>query len=429
MVPPAHSSRGFSLIELVIALTISLIVIAGATALLMSTQRTFETTSNDRYLQETARIALGHISSNLRNAGFGVDPALAFDFGKMNNVRMDRAPSNATFSTPSTFGTGLNFDSTTQPDHIVFFSRDPAFGPHPLLSAASASSSSLTIAGPLNVDLLKGQILLVACYTGNMTWAYVQVSSGVKATSTPTVTIPIVTGAGTTFPQQNAWMADSCFSSIASLLNNVPTPDSLSTATEVFKVDRYHYSVVTYDASGNLVAWGTAGARPYLMLEQGLTDATGQAVNTVVSPDVEDLQLSYIFPLDPVTPLVGAAAGTAISNDDQGINLAPANGCPVYSDPMTPVTALTRLNHHPGNIGAVRVSLVLRTADADVTYNNSSAIPAAGNRGQIVGPPGYLRLLVDTTVGVPNLSALTPYFPTYSGTVAAGSRQLNVGGG
>ena len=173
-------ARGFSLIEMLVALGVGAIVIAGAIALMISTQRHFESTSKDRYLQETARVALGHLSNNLRMAGFGVDPALAFDFGQLATARMDRALGGATFSTtayPSDSGascTSLCRDSTSAPDEIVFYSRDPSFGPHPLTVAPAAGSTSLTVAGQVNVQT--GQILQVVCYTGAMTWAYVQVS-------------------------------------------------------------------------------------------------------------------------------------------------------------------------------------------------------------------------------------------------------------
>ena len=425
------SARGFSLVEMLVSLVISAIVIAGAVGLMVSTQRHFLSTSEDRYLQETARVALGHLSNNLRTAGFGVDPSLAFDLGPMAGVRMDRAYLAQTFSTTSSpTGSGgacggLCRDSTAGPDEIVFFSRDPAFGPHPLTVAATAGATSLTFAGPVNVPLQPGQILQVACYTGAMTWAYVQVS-GNPTVAGGTVTVPISAGAST-FPRQNGWFADACFSSVATMVGGVLNTASLTNAAEVFKVDKYHYFIRSYDSAGVEQAWGSADTRPYLMFDQGLRDGSGNTVVSPLVPDVEDLQLAYIFPADAANPIVGATAGTGLTSDDAGINLAPASGGPAYSDATG---AVTRLNHHPGNIGAVRVSLVVRSAVADIRLASNNTVPAAGNRGVVAGPTGYLRLLVDTTIAVPNLSMAAPYYPTY-GTfpAASGSRQLNVGGG
>jgi hypothetical protein len=47
----------------------------------------------------------------------------------------------------------------------------------------------------------------------------------------------------------------------------------------------------------------------------------------------------------------------------------------------------------------------------------------------VAGPAGYNRIFIETTIAVPNLSTQAPYFPSWAGTAAAGTRTLNVGGG
>jgi prepilin-type N-terminal cleavage/methylation domain-containing protein len=441
MTPRSGPPRGFSLVELLVALLVSAVVVAGAVALMLASQSNFRTTASSRALQETARVALGQVVNSLRGAGYGVDPMLAFDLGPMANVRVDRAFNGGTFSSkaaPNAGGAcaGLCRDSTTAPDEIVFFSRDPLFGPHPLTAAVTSGSTSLTVAAGMGgptppqslLSLQRGQILQLVCYTGNMTWAYVEVSDKVQDNGNGTVRIPIAAAATAKFATQNAWLDDPCFGTVATIAGGVPPQASLQTAVEVFKVDRYRYFIQTYDSAGIVQPWGTAGARPYLMLDQGLRDGGGNALVSPVAPNVEDLQFAYVFPYDTTTPLVGATPGTPLSNDDSGVNLAPASGGPVYSDD---VAAATRQNHNPGNIGAVRVFVVVRSADQDTTQPNLSVIPAAGNRAQVNnGPAGYVRLLVDTTISVRNLSMLAPYFPSYeAGPAVPGSRQSNVGGG
>lgn len=424
---PRAAPRGFSLVELVVALGIGVVTVVAAIALMVGVQRSFQTTGRDRTLQETARVALGHLTANLRAAGFGVDPALALDLGPLANARMDLAYGAATFPTaptPSAAGacTALCRDSTAAPDELVFYARDPAFGPHPLTVAPSATS--VTFGGTPGVPILAGQVLQVVCYSGAMTWTYVTAAGPARANGDGTFTVPLLSGT-TTFPTQNAWLADACYGAVATMAGGLPTDASLRTAAEVFKVDRYRYYVQSFDAAGNVQPWNAANTRPFLMLDQGTADGSGSTAS-VVAPDVEDLQVAYVFPRDPATPLVGAAEGVAITNDDGGINLGSPNGGPVFSDADG---AAARLDHHPGNVGAVRVSVVVRSAVADPAVPDV-AIPAAGNRPEIRGAAGYHRLRVEATVPVPNLSMNAPYFPTWgASTAASGSRQSNVGGG
>jgi type IV pilus assembly protein PilW len=168
----SRDARGFSLIELLIASLVTVVLILGAASLLLAQQATFRSTSSERAVQETGRIALEHIAGNLRRAGFGVDPGLAFDFGAQTTARMDRAFAGGTFATNSlACGTAVSCrDRVDGPDELVFLSRDPAFG-HALVTAGpTASSTTLTIQGPLLQPLHKGQILQVMCYSGQMTW-------------------------------------------------------------------------------------------------------------------------------------------------------------------------------------------------------------------------------------------------------------------
>lgn len=402
----ARRPSGVTLIELVVATLVSAIVIAGALALLSSQQRAYQSTSSDRGLQDAARLALSAVTDNLRHAGLGVDAGLAFDFGSAANLRMDRGPNGLTYSAASlACATPVSCrDKVDGPDELVFLYRDPSFG-KVLMAAATAASANLTLEGPLRQPLRKGQILQVMCFSGNMTWAYVQVSAEVPASNNPTVSVAIESAATANFPRQNANLADACFSSVAS-----SDPGTRFSAAKVFKVDRYRYFIARYDG------------RPYLMMDQGLFDGDGNPLLDVVAPDVEDLQVAYTFSNAPADQLVGAAAGTVLAAGATGIDLAPADGCPIYADdPASPM----RVNHHPGNIRAARVSLVVRTSEADLRITDGDTLPAALNRPVIPADPGFRRLRVETTVAPRNMDSRAPYFPTFS----SGGDQLNVGGG
>ena len=69
------SQTGFSLIELMLALTLGLVVTAGIVQLFVGNNRTNQLISGQSRLQESARYALDFISRSTRNAGFfGCDP-------------------------------------------------------------------------------------------------------------------------------------------------------------------------------------------------------------------------------------------------------------------------------------------------------------------------------------------------------------------
>jgi type IV pilus assembly protein PilW len=417
-----HLPRGFSLVELLVALGVSLMVIAGALALLISQQRMFQQSSGDRAVQETGRVALEEITSNLRLAGYGTDPSYAFDFGAMPAPIQDRTPQGVDLSAASTFASCTSVtcrDSITGPDEIVFRYRNPAFVRS--LAAAPTGQASITIAGPLGAPLYQGQILQVICFGGDMLWAYVTVGQTVGITDANAVTVPLATGVADQFPFQNSYLANGCFSAVAARGANAAT---FAAAAKVYKVDQFRYYVATYDASGAVVANGTAGARPFLMLDQGLLD-DGAPIRRVVAPDVEDLQFAYAFPAsaNPADQRVGATAGAAITADAAGIDVDPALGAPLFSDPTG---APRRATHFPANIRAVSVWVVARSPEVD-SQLFEAMVPAAANRPAVAGPTGYRRQLFGTTATTPNLDARAPHFPTYSAD--GGADRFNVGGG
>jgi len=407
--------RGVTLIELVVAMAVSTLVAAAGVALLVSQQQAFRSGSDDRAMQETARMALEEVATGLRMAGYGLDPVLAFDFGALAGVRIDRAPAGelVAIRAQACATPVLCRDSETGADELAFRSRDPAFN-H--LTTAAATKTELSITGPLNAPLRKGQILQVACLSGTLEWAFVTVDAEVAATTgIAPVTVPLENVSGSDFPLQGDWLEHSCFQ----------VPGQVS----VLKVDRYRYFVRTFDAAGNAVGWNTSGGRPFLLLDQGLTDAAGAAIVTPVAADVEDLQVTYLFPaaIAPAATAVPPTPGTRLADGEGGIDRAPAAGAPTYAtlrgDP-------SRATNYPANLRGVRVAVSVRSAvprpapgsDAD------NLIPAAGNRrATAAAETGYRHLLFETTVAPRNLDARTPYLPANS--ASAGTDRLNVGGG
>jgi type IV pilus assembly protein PilW len=66
----ASSVRGFSLVELMVAMTLSLILLGGVLAIFASSKKTYETTDRLSRIQENGRYALDSIVRDLRGAGY-----------------------------------------------------------------------------------------------------------------------------------------------------------------------------------------------------------------------------------------------------------------------------------------------------------------------------------------------------------------------
>jgi len=407
---PRRAPHGFTLLELMVSAVVGTIAIGGALALLTAQQHAFRSSAGDRAMQEGARSALADLSTNLRVAGYGIEPWLAFDFGPIANAppSWTGAASMATPGYPGGApGNALpacspavavtDRDSITGADEIVFHARSAAFNRQ--LSAAP-TNTTLTFTRALTIPMYQGQILQVMC-GGATQWAYVTVGAFADAGATQ---VSLSQGCTTGFPYQQQMLTSGCFSTGFA---NV----------RVFKIERFHYYVARFaDAAG--------AARPYLMLDRGLK-WNGAALVEPVAPDVEDLQIAYVLPRSAAaTQLVGGTSGTRLERSASSIDLGAVP--PAYTDPLS---AASRTTNHPGNIHAVRVSLVVRSASPDASLNTAAdaTIPPAGNRAAVAGDVGYRRIVVETTEAIRNMDVRGPYYPAYS--VNNGADGLNVGGG
>jgi type IV pilus assembly protein PilW len=401
-------ARGFSLVEVLISLAVVGVMAAAATALLVQQQRALQNSAGDRAMQETVRTALADMGVNLRRAGYGIEPALAFDFGPLNFPAQNPPVVTQSYLC----GAAVTCrDQIAGPDEVVFYSRDPSFS----RLATAVTTNTVTVAGGLVFPLYQGQVLQVMCQGAGL-WAYVTVGGFVAAGAGAKV-IPLGADSGTgAFPAQNSVLANACFNA-----GNVL----------VFKVDRFRYHVARFPEPG--VA---PPGRPYLMLDRGLFDAGGNPLDEPVAADVEDLQVSYVFPnstTGAVQP-VGGTTGTALANAPTGIDLA-VNPT-AFADPDD---AVTRLTQSPANIRAVRIAVVARTPGSDIRLQDSAnlanvrsltvgnQIPAAGNRPAMIGDSNHHRVMIETTEVVRNLDSRAPYYPFYS--TNNGADGLNVGGG
>ena len=411
--------RGFSLMELAVALGVSAVVIAGALTILIGQQRTFKGTAGDRAAQEAGRLALERLTSELRQAGYGLDPGMAFDFGAAES------PQSTAILQPGVgtvrFGGYLCDapvacrDKVDAPDEIVFHFRNPVFGKDVQTATHLPSEGELWLKGPLNAPIRPGQILQVVCYSGTLTWAYVTVNELVPATADPEFKVSLAAPSGfeSDFPAQNKFFTmDGCFAG----------------EVRAFKIERRRYFIDTYSETGQRVAWGTAGARSYLMVDEGLLDEKGEPIHEVVAQDVEDLQFAYLFPLAPhPTQVRGDAEGVALKNEAAGIDLAPVTipSIPTY---FVPSRDVSRATSHPSNARAVLVAVVVQQPADDQAVVDPE-LPLLLNRAAIQRVASRRRSVFQTTVTVPNLESRGPTYPTYGKPGVAIDKPLNHGGG
>ena len=104
-----RAPRGFTLLELMVGATISLLVIGAVTAAFLSQNRAFVALDLNRVAADAARDAFLEMEPAMRRAGFGLDPRYAFDF--------------AYYACPA----ANCRDSINGPDNIAFYARNPVY--------------------------------------------------------------------------------------------------------------------------------------------------------------------------------------------------------------------------------------------------------------------------------------------------------------
>lgn len=331
--------RGFSLIELMVAGGIMALVLSAATAALLSQNDNYSREMGVREAQEQGRFALDYLQSQVRLAGFGIDPQLAFDFDYYNC----NLGSTAGAQTQAARCAALSRDSATQSDELVLAYRDPYYavnattgcaGSPNLLGnvwlvtgvATGGASPTATISMRNGDSIRQGQILQIICQdAATYTYATVKAAASnatgacVSQAITLEGTLSVTGPTGTTLSpySRSDLLSASCFS---------------NGTARAFLVDRNRYFI--YQDVSN-----AAHPRPLLMLDRGL-DLNGDAALTdadllPIASDIEDLQVAYV--LDQVGILQTGAALTSLAGTY--ITDADANG--VWGDTATKAEQLT----------------------------------------------------------------------------------------
>ena len=275
--------RGFTLVELTITSAMTFITVLAVSAAFIGYTRSFYTQAGIRAGQASLRQTHLMVVRNLRMAGYGVEPPLAFGFPK-------------DWSREST--TAYN-----RSDRLVFRMRDPSFNAF----STKAEPTSITLSAGLSMPLRRGQIVQVVC-PGAINWTYAQLSADVAKGD---LVLPLLTGT-TVFPRLNEF-TPSCFGAAAGSLG-----------VNVFKIDVYDYSIHAIDDDGD----PATPTRPYLFRRHGLDEKDPDAYGEPVAEDIEAMRVSFVrengtsFIPNPADP--APEYGTALGHELR-LNNNPAN--------------------------------------------------------------------------------------------------------
>ncbi len=455
---------GVTLIELMVALVVSAVVLAGVVATVASQQQAYYAGHRARSAQASARAAQLYVEQKLRDAGLGMDPSLALDF---NFYGRSQPLADATLC-PAAMN-GCPRDATANSDELVFYARNKSyrtFDPTTGLQVNPPVGRAWTLVdqgtpGAVNINagnnpttgdrFLKGQILQAVCADGN-TFAYFTVAATNPPPASSAATAPTQLQltlepfkTNDPFRRQDIINANPCFAGAL-----------------VFQIDRYRFHVtfpVNITAQPDLT-------QPYLALDMGVDRNLDGVVDyqdeLLIAEGVELLQVAYVFlngALQPVGDGIAAVPGTAIQFantignvtplllGDQAANtiylttfgnltapaphfgVTPSGGRTDYFPPsffQFPSVHLQRQNDNQANIRAVKVAILARSPEVDVSTRANIKIDGNFTLFNLRGPvawiglnpnsgipfdDGYQRIVVQSTVPMGNvLLRATPLF-------------------
>ncbi|QRK12884.1 prepilin-type N-terminal cleavage/methylation domain-containing protein [Archangium violaceum] len=239
--------RGFTLIELMVSSAVTFITVLAVSAAFLGYTQSFYTQAGIRGGQASLRQTHLMVVRNLRMAGYGIEPSLAFGF-----------PADWSRESP----TAIN-----RSDRLVFRMRNPAFNAR----VESVAEDSVTLVDGLTERLRRGQIVQLMC-PGAISWTYARLREDAPK-GAKSLSLQPKTG---TFPNLNE--VHNCFSNSGAL------------AVYVFKIDVYDYSIQLIDEDGDPASPG----RPYLFRRHGLGDGPEDSFGEPVAEDIEALRVTFV---------------------------------------------------------------------------------------------------------------------------------------
>ncbi len=385
-------SRGFTLVEILIAVTVASITLVAAVGAANAQQRAFYNGQKIRAAQNSGRAALMLLEQKLPLAGFGMDAPLAFDFGWSDKPSVDR---------------------TNDSDELVFYARNPAYSVPDDPAAqpsghawrvTSFTGDSVTVDARPDDVFRQGQVLQAVC-TGEPRYAYFTVSTTKKVGSGDvgncTVLLEAVGNGSNPFRRQDVASGLTC----------------ATNGGVLFLIDRYRFYVRAVTVDGR--------TDPYLVLDTGVDEDGNGSVDLadelLVAEGIEAFQVSYVLTSGAIAnggSSGGANGGAIVATTFPGTVAAgqfaytPSS---FYQYSLIPPLPAARLTNDQGNIRTVSISLVARSPEPDpatpanlrwddptpnrLFRGNQTSIP-----GWVPNDGGYQRVVLETGVTLPNMT-------------------------
>jgi len=148
---PQNPNRGFSLVELMVALVISLILLGGVIKIYESSKQAYRAQDNQARLQENGRFAMYFLAKDIRMAGYMGCNQLS----QINpNVIANNPPMAPLFNAETVIG---GYDGGTWPASFPVKPANLVAGTDALL-VRHASSTGVSLTGNMSVDTAKIQV-------------------------------------------------------------------------------------------------------------------------------------------------------------------------------------------------------------------------------------------------------------------------------
>ena len=162
----AQAQKGFSIIELLIALTIGLIVLASLVQILIATRHTSRMQSALSQVQENGRVVMEYLAREIRASDFwGCAPGIASFTNHLDTSSSDYDPSLHDFS----FAAGVNGTNNDGLNGSDSLTLSGLFGEEIPIVQAMPNTSAVVKVAPNNGVLFSGDVVFISnCKGGDI---------------------------------------------------------------------------------------------------------------------------------------------------------------------------------------------------------------------------------------------------------------------